>query len=333
MIDPRFYVALGPRPLEQLLAGASLVRGRGDLQLAGVAPLDLAGPADVAFAERGGADLAGVEAGLLFVRPDAAGRAQQALAVAVCDSPRAAFAEACSRLFALRELEAEAAAIDPRALIEPGAQLAPGVVVGGGAEIGAGTRIGANTVIGPGVSIGRDCRIGANVVLHCALLGDRVRIGAGAVLGEAGFGVVAGAGGTREVPHLGRVIIQDDASIGALAAVDRGQLRDTIIGEGAKIDNLCQIAHNVEIGPGAMLAAFAGVSGSARIGAGARLGGRVGIADHVVVQARAALAAGSGLMHMVPEGEIWGGYPAKPIKRWMREVAWLKRMTGRMDVE
>jgi UDP-3-O-[3-hydroxymyristoyl] glucosamine N-acyltransferase len=334
VIDPRFYRSLGPRPLGELLAGAVLLRGDADVLLASVAALTSAGANAVTFAERATQPgLADTEAGLVFVRAEGAALAERAHAVAVCDSPKAAFALASAALFALREHEPGAPPIHPAALIERGVHLCAGVVIGAGAEIGAGSWIGPNAVIGPGVAIGRGCRIGANAVVSCALLGDGVTIGAGTVIGESGFGLAAGPKGLIEVLHLGRVIVQDGASLGALCAVDRGQLQDTIIGEGAKIDNLCQIAHNVEIGPAAVVAAFAGLSGSVKIGAGARLGGRVSVADHVEVKARAALAAGSGLMHTVPEGETWGGSPAKPFKRWMREVAWLKRMAGKRDGE
>ena len=109
--------------------------------------------------------------------------------------------------------------------------------------------------------------------------------------------------------------------------VCRGLFDDTIIEQGAKIDNLCQIAHNVKVGAHTVIAAFGGISGSVDIGTGAMLGGRVGIADHVRIGNAAKLGAGSATMNDVPDGETWGGYPAKPIRRWMREVAWVTRQS------
>jgi UDP-3-O-[3-hydroxymyristoyl] glucosamine N-acyltransferase len=134
-----------------------------------------------------------------------------------------------------------------------------------------------------------------------------------------------------DVPHFGRAIVQDAVSIGAGSTVDRGLFGDTVIAEGAKIDNLCQIAHNVVIGRGAVIAAFGGVSGSTRGGDGVMMGGRVGIADHRTIGKGAMLAAGSAVMHDVPAGETWAGYPAKPVRQWLRETAWLSRAIGKRD--
>src|SRR5690606_1377663 len=133
--------------------------------------------------------------------------------------------------------------------------------------------------------------------------------------------------GVEKVPQLGRVIIQDDVEIGANTTVDRGALSDTVIGEGTKIDNLVQIAHNVRIGRFCMLAAHCGVSGSVTIGDGAMLGGRAGIADHLTIGSRAQVAAAAGVMTDIPAGERWGGAPAQPLRAMMREIATLRAMT------
>lgn len=338
MIDRRFFCALGPKTIGGLTDACgpdlgALIRGDREAMLCGVASLAAAGPQDVAFYE--GSDPRAVQecqAGLILVKDASALQAQAAGALYLTAYPRAAFAAMCNALFALRDHAPGADMIRP-SRFEADVRICSGAVLGENVEIGAGSVIGPNAVIGPGVSIGRGARIGANAVVLCALLGDGVVIGAGSVLGETGFGVAQGPHGPVPMPHLGRVIVQDRACIGALSSVDRGLLQDTIIGEDAKIDNHCQIAHNVQIGAGAVLAAFAGISGSAKIGEGARLGGRVGIADHVEVGAGASLAAGAGLMHPVPAGATWGGFPAKPIQRWMREVAWLKKATGQKHAE
>src|SRR5207302_9054423 len=137
------------------------------------------------------------------------------------------------------------ALVQPAARLESGVTVDPATVVGPRAEIGSGTVISAGAVIGPNVRIGRDCSIGANASITNALIGDRVIVHPGCSIGQDGFGFVMGVHGHRKVPQVGRVIIQDDVEIGANSTIDRGGVRDTVIGEGTKIDNLVQIGHNV----------------------------------------------------------------------------------------
>jgi UDP-3-O-[3-hydroxymyristoyl] glucosamine N-acyltransferase len=209
--------------------------------------------------------------------------------------------------------------------LEAGVRLAPGVVIGAGAQIGADTYVGPNAVIGPGVAIGRRCSVGAGASVAFALVGDEVTILAGAVIGEQGFGVAGDASGPVDVPHLGRVVIQDRVTIGANSTIDRGVFDDTIIGEGCKIDNLCHVAHNCTLGRGVLVAAFAGISGSTIVGDGVTMGGRVGIADHRKIGAGATVAGGAAVFQDIPPGEVWSGYPAKPLRKWLREAAWISR--------
>src|SRR5262249_35122936 len=151
--------------------------------------------------------------------------------------------------------------------------------------------IGPAVVIGPDVRIGRDCAIGAGVTVSHALIGDRVVLYPGARIGQDGFGYLPSPKGHGKIPQIRRVIIQDDVEIGANSTIDRGSVRDTVIGEGTKIDNLVHIAHNVEIGRHCLLAAFAGISGSVVIGDFVAMGGRVGIIDNVKIGTGAMLAA------------------------------------------
>jgi UDP-3-O-[3-hydroxymyristoyl] glucosamine N-acyltransferase len=247
------------------------------------------------------------------------------VALIVSAHPRSAFAACATRMFALRDFQPGDAAVHVGAHLAEGVVLAPGVVIGDGVAIGRGAMIGANSVIAPGVQIGAGCRIGANVSIRCALIGDGVTILSGARIGENGFGVSGGPHGLALTPHFGRVILQSGVSIGANSCVDRGFLDDTVVAEGTQIDNLSHIAHNVKVGARVVMAAFAGVSGSARIGDDVQLGGRAGIADHLDIGAGSRLAAGSAVLKDVPPGETHGGYPAKPIRTWMRELAWLAR--------
>jgi UDP-3-O-[3-hydroxymyristoyl] glucosamine N-acyltransferase len=220
------------------------------------------------------------------------------------------------------------ASVHPSARLEPGVIVDPGAVIGRGAEIGAGTVIGANAVVGPEVRIGRHGSVGASTTIVAALIGNRVIIHPGAHIGQDGFGFALGGRGHLKVPQIGRVIIQDDVEIGAGVTIDRGANRDTVIGEGAKIDNLVQIGHNVVIGRHAVLVAQSGVSGSSAIGDFAALGGQAGIAGHLTIGAGAQVAAAAGVMTDIPAGERWAGAPAKPVREFFREVAALKRLAS-----
>lgn len=333
MPDPRFFEDLRPLSLGELaaLTGAELAQpGAARKEVRGVSILSSAGPDTITFLSdnKRAPELAASRAGASFLPASLVGQAPEGCVALVTPSPQGAYALAAERLHRLRRL-GPGPAISPEAELEEGVGLAPGVVVGPGARIGRGTRIGANTVVGPGVAIGRDGAISANVTLTCALIGDRVKILAGAVIGEAGFGATVGPKGLIDVPQLGRVIIQDGVTIGANTCVDRGAFDDTVIGENTKIDNLVQIAHNVRVGRSCVMAAHTGVSGSVTIGDGAQLGGRVGIADHINIGAGARLAASAGVMNDIPAGETWGGFPAQPIRGWMRETAWLRKMSTR----
>jgi UDP-3-O-[3-hydroxymyristoyl] glucosamine N-acyltransferase len=328
MVDTRFYFSRGPVPVSDLVHGGEL-RGDGRFAVTGVAAPADATTNDLAYFDGKGAPV--TRAGVLIVREAIAEKAPSGAALIIAKDPRAHFARCAEQIVAERAFQDDGVAISPSAMLEEGVRLAPGVVIAAGAEIGAGSVIGPNTVVGPGVAIGRGCRIGPGVSILCALIGDGVTIHAGALIGQTGFGVAADTAGPVDVPHFGRVIIQDGVSIGAGTTVDRGLFGDTVIAEFAKIDNLCQIAHNVTIGRGAVIAAFGGISGSTVVGDGVMMGGRVGVADHRSIGRGAMLAAGSAVMHDVPAGETWAGYPAKPVRQWLRETAWLSRAIGKRD--
>ena len=241
----------------------------------------------------------------------------------VTQRPKEAFFAAAQKMFKPRTFASEG--ISDASNLHAETDIAPGVFIGEGAAIGRGSRIGPNSVIGPGVQIGAACEIGANVSIQFSLIGNGVRIQSGARLGEAGFGLMPLQDQPmQDIPHFGRVIIQDHVTIGANTSIDRGMLDDTIIGEGSKMDNQCHIGHNTIIGRNTVMAAYAGISGSVVIGDNVRMGGRVGLVDHIRVGHGAQIAAGSAVMTSVPDKEVWAGAPAKPIRKWQRELIWLK---------
>jgi len=327
MIDPRFYEALGPVTVRALAPSAD-IGGDAERAILGAAPAESAGPDDLCYYEaRKGAALE-TAPGACIIAPALAHLAPKAGALILSERPRALFARLAPALIAPRRIDGAQPAIHPSAKLEAGVRLGQGVVIGADAHIGAGSDIGANSVIGPGVTIGRRAQIGSRVSISFALIGDDVAVLSGAVIGEQGFGIAGDAMGKIDVPHLGRVIIQDRVTIGANSCIDRGVFDDTVIGEDAKIDNLCHIAHNCRIGRGVVMAAFAGVSGSTVIGDGATLAGRVGIGDHRTIGEGATLAGAAAVMQDVPAGEIWMGYPAKPMRKFLREVAWLNRKSA-----
>jgi UDP-3-O-[3-hydroxymyristoyl] glucosamine N-acyltransferase len=313
-----------------------------DRRIRNVATLDGAGPSDLAFLDNAKyADaLPRTRAGACLVAARFAERAPKGLPLLCSRDPYRDFVAVARTLFpsSLRPGSlfsahgvSPGACVHPAARLESGVTIDPGAVVGPGAEIGAGTVIGPTAVVGPGVRIGRDCSIGAGTSLMHALVGDRVIIHPGCRIGQDGFGFVMSAAGHLKVPQLRRVIIQDDVEIGAGTTIDRGGLRDTVIGEGTKIDNLVQIGHNVTIGRYCVVVAQSGISGSVRLEDFVVLGARVGISDHVTIGEGAQVAAASGVHDNIPAGGRWSGIPAKPIKQWFHEMKVIARLVARED--
>lgn len=345
MNDPFFHPAPAPLTLGEVaaLAGAAVPGEAAAVRtISGVASLEEAGPTDLTFMDgaRNVPALRETRAGVCFVTERFASHVPEGTVALRVGKPHMAFVAVARRLYeaSLRPASmfghagvASGAMVHPLARLEAEVTVDPGAVIGPGAEIGGGTVIGSGAVIGAGVRIGRNCAIGAGATLQHALVGDRVIVHPGARIGQDGFGYVGGARGHAKVPQIARVILQDDVEIGASTAIDRGGLRDTVIGEGTKIDNLVQIAHNVVIGRHCIVVSQTGIAGSATLGDFVMLGGQVGVIGHVRIGDGARIAASSNVKDDVPPGVEWGGSPAKPMRDWFREVMAVQRL-GRGEI-
>ncbi|HET9904612.1 MAG TPA: UDP-3-O-(3-hydroxymyristoyl)glucosamine N-acyltransferase [Xanthobacteraceae bacterium] len=340
MSEPRFHHSARALSLGEVaaMAGVELPAGvPANRCITGIAALDQAGPTDLAFIDspKYTRELRATRAGICLASPRYAAEVPATSVALVTPQPYRVFVAAACALFpdSLRPSTlfrtdgiAPGAHVSPDAVLESGVSVDPGAVVGPGAEIGSGTAIAAGAVIGPGVRIGRDCAIGPGATITHALIGDRVIIHPGCRIGQDGFGYVMGPHGHRKVPQVGRVIIQDDVEIGANTAIDRGANRDTVIGEGTKIDNLVQVGHNVSIGRHCVIVAQSGISGSSTLGDFVVLGARVGLNDHITIGEGAQIAAVSAVGRSVPPGARWGGTPARPAHLWLRELRMLAQM-------
>jgi UDP-3-O-[3-hydroxymyristoyl] glucosamine N-acyltransferase len=303
----------------------------------GVGPLDAAGASQVSFLDNAQyvAQAAATRAGIVIVGQRHADKVAKTSIVLVAKEPYRAFAKVAAALFpaSMRPQPifggrgvATGACVHPDARLEHGVVVDPGAVIGAGAEIGANSVICANVVIGPGVTIGRDSAIAANVTIVHSHLGNRVIVHPGCNIGQDGFGFAMGPQGHLKVPQVGRVIIQDDVEIGAGTCIDRGMNRDTVIGEGTKIDNMVQIAHNVTIGRHCVIVSQVGLAGSCILKDFVVIGGQAGVIGHAKVGMGAQIAATSSVARDVPPGERWGGTPAKPIRELFREISAIDRL-------
>ena len=332
--DPRFFLTRPGLGVAEAceIAGAALRVGTGEVDHA--SRLTGAQPGAAAFAETTKAQGDGTPT-LILTAPALEGGVREAFplaAIATAERPKAAFAALAAHLHLSRvEASAPPGGIAETARIAATAQVAPSAVVAEDALIHDDAVIGPFALIGPGVVIGPGTMISSHASVTHAVIGAGCRFSAGVRVGEAGFGYAPGEAGAVQMPQLGRVLIGDRVDLGANTTVDRGALEDTVIGEGTKIDNLCQVAHGCRIGASVLIASQTGISGSCVIGDGVMIGGQAGMADHLTVGEGAVVTAGAGLMKDVPPGERWGGRPAKPARQWMKETAALSRLASKRD--
>jgi len=231
-----------------------------------------------------------------------------------------------SRVKHLNKIE-KSSSVDSSAKIGASVYIGHNSVIEAGVEIGEGTCIGSNCFIGHGVKIGDNVRIDSNVSISYAIIGDNVVILPGARIGQDGFGFATDKGKHKKIFHIGKVVIEDDVEIGANSCIDRGSVNDTVIKRGARLDNLVQIGHNVEVGNGAVLVAQVGVAGSSTIGSYVALGGQTGVAGHLHIADKVQVAGQSGIIKSITEeGGVYFGTPAMTIRDWQKQNILMKKL-------
>ncbi len=242
----------------------------------------------------------------------------------------AAFAQLLEAYNAMQEQEAgisEQAMIDPGAQLGEGLYIGPGVVIGKNTKIGAGTKIYPNTVIGDHCLIGEKCLIYSGVqVYRDSKIGNEVNLHAGVVIGADGFGFAPKGASYTKVAQIGNVIIEDGVEVGANSTIDRATLGSTIIRKGVKLDNLVQIAHNVEIGENTVIASQSGVAGSTKVGANCMIGGQVGIIGHLQIGDRVKIAAKTGIANNVPDDSVMQGNPGFKVSDFQKSYVYFRKL-------
>jgi UDP-3-O-[3-hydroxymyristoyl] glucosamine N-acyltransferase len=333
--DPRFFPARGPLSLAAIAKAAGApAPADGARMMAGVAPLGLAGPDDLAFCEgrRHVAALRESRAGAVLVAADAASAVPAGCIALVVDAPQLAYARVAG-LFHPRPTAVPGihptAVIAADATIGEGCEIGPFVVVGAGAEIGPGCILHAHAVVGPNCVLGAGSILRAHAsLLHC-IAGDRVVLHEGARVGNEGFGFVTTKAGEHvTVPQVGRVLLGDGVEIGANACVDRGAGGDTVLGPGTRLDNLVQVGHNVKTGRGCVIVAQVGIAGSSELGNFVVIAAQAGITGHITLGDGARVGAQAGVMNHVPAGIDVVGSPAWPARETLKAFAWLRRQVA-----
>lgn len=299
------------------------IEGSGAATVTGLASLTDAGPSDVTFLAnpRYAAQVRDTRAAAVIVRED--WKDECPCAVIRVKDPDRAFTEAA---LLLRPPEPAAEpGIHPTAVVHPTAQLGVGVAIGPHAVVEGGATIGDRCVLGAGTYVGRESVLGADCLLYPnVVIRERIRVGqraifhCGAVIGSDGFGYYFEGGAWKKIPQLGTVEVGDDVEIGANATIDRARFGRTVIGNGVKIDNLVQIAHNVTVGDHTAMAAQVGISGSTAVGRGVRMGGQAGATGHVEIGDGAIVAGRAGVTKDVPPRTFVSGFPARPHRVAMR---------------
>lgn len=339
MADTRFYSRSGPFSLADLAAVGDFEAPDTDLTVSDIASLETADATQLGFFSNPklAAQLKDSTAAAVLIKPQNADLCPDAIVPLLCDDPYRSMAQISQAFYPLAAQSRpmpgdnqDGHAVHPDAKIGDNVTIAPNALIGPKAEIGDGCSIGAGAIIGHGVVLGRECTIGANVSIGYALIGDRVIIHSGATIGSDGFGFAPGASHVK-IAQIGRVILQADVEIGANAAIDRGALGDTIIGEGSKLDNLVHIAHNVQLGRHCFLTACCAVAGSSTLGDYVQMGGQSAVGGHVSVGDRCVISANASVLSSFPADTQLAGVPARVRNDLYRDHAFLSRLRKQAD--
>jgi len=307
------------------------VVGDRDHEVGGVRPLDTAGPEHLSFLHNPKyvEEARSSSAGAILVADPAVLPNRNLL---VCPEPYLALART---LELFHPSERPESGVHSSAVVAEDVMLGDGSSVGPLVSVGAGAKLGERSVVGPGCMLGRGVVVGADCVLHPRVViedgcrvGDRCIIHSGAVIGSDGFGFATVDGVHHKVPQVGIVVLEDDVELGANVCIDRAALGETRIGRGTKVDNLVQIAHNVEVGEHCLLVAQVGISGSTRIGHHTVFAGQSGCSGHLSIGSGVVLAARAAAFKDVPDGATIAGAPARPHREWLKANANLQRLDG-----
>jgi UDP-3-O-[3-hydroxymyristoyl] glucosamine N-acyltransferase len=312
------------------------VLGDASVRIRQVAPLDIAGPGEIAFLSnaRYERQLAATRASALIVGPDA--RDSTTLPRIVCPNPYAYYAKVSTLINPRARPEP---GIDPRAAVDAQASVATSAFVGAYAVIEAGASIAEGAEVHPGCYVGRNARVGRDSVLnpgvtvyHQCVIGERAMVHSGAVIGADGFGMAMEAGRWLKIPQIGRVVIGDDVEIGANTTIDRGAMGDTVIEDGVKMDNQIQIGHNCRIGAHTAIAGCVGIAGSTRIGKYCRLGGSAMIGGHLEIADNVEISGGTTVAKSIlSEGTYTSVFPVSPHDEWLRNASILRHLREMRD--
>ncbi|HQZ44923.1 MAG TPA: UDP-3-O-(3-hydroxymyristoyl)glucosamine N-acyltransferase [Usitatibacteraceae bacterium] len=307
------------------------VAGDDGLEVTGVATLDEAGPREITFLAnpRYRAKLGATRAGAVILSP----RHRDATAAAriVTDNPYAYFARVVTLFHPPRAAVAgvhPSAVVDPSASVAASAEIAAGAVIGPGARVGERSRIGAGSFVGEGASVGDDTLLHPRVTIYAGCeVGSRGILHSGAVIGADGFGMAPDDGAWVKIPQVGRAVLGDNVEIGANTTIDRGALGDTVVGDGVKIDNQVQVAHNCRIGAHTVIAGCTGIAGSTTIGRHCMIGGAVGIIGHLTVCDGVTVTAMTLVAKSITRpGTYSSGLPMMAHAEWLRNAARLRRL-------
>jgi UDP-3-O-[3-hydroxymyristoyl] glucosamine N-acyltransferase len=310
------------------LIGGEVV-GDGGAVLKNFAPAENAQPGDLTFAENEIFFARVEQSAATAIIADKRFSSSKKILIQVPNA-RVAFAKALALFFPEQKF---AAGIHPSAVIAKSAHVDPSAHVGPHCVVGERVKIGARSVLQAGNFVGDDSQLGEDVNLFPNVtiypggqIDNRVRIHANSVIGSDGYGYVQDGGIHRKVPQIGNIVIGDDVEIGSNVSIDRGALGSTVIGKGTKIDNLVQIAHNVEIGEHCLIVAQVGIAGSAKIGNFTVLAGQAGIGGHLKIGNQVTVAAQAGVMKNIPDGERWLGSPAQSDREMKRQFIAVQRL-------